>query len=107
MCVLQDQHSGKTIGLGINESVDLYYLIGPDDLLDYPPILASTISPMIWHSRLGHQFLKNLQCILGFKIKLSTLHCKSYQNRKHHCASFPGHCESTSSPPFELVHLDI
>ncbi|KAL0375663.1 UNVERIFIED_CONTAM: Retrovirus-related Pol polyprotein from transposon RE2 [Sesamum calycinum] len=74
-----------------------------------PPVdaraLSASVSPLQWHSRLGHPSLPTLQKILP--IDSARLECESCELGKHHHASFPPRVEKRSSSPFTLVHSDI
>ncbi|KAK4395806.1 Retrovirus-related Pol polyprotein from transposon RE2 [Sesamum angolense] len=66
---------------------------------------SASVSPLQWHSRLGHPSLPTLQKILP--IDSARLECESCELGKHHRASFPPRVEKRSSSPFTLVHSDI
>ncbi|KAL0319366.1 UNVERIFIED_CONTAM: Retrovirus-related Pol polyprotein from transposon RE2 [Sesamum angustifolium] len=74
-----------------------------------PPVdaraLSASVSPLQWHSRLGHPSLPTLQKLLP--IDSARLECESCELGKHHRASFPPRVEKRSSSPFTLVHSDI
>ncbi|KAK4406722.1 Retrovirus-related Pol polyprotein from transposon RE2 [Sesamum angolense] len=101
-CVIQDLQTRRTIGTG-HERGGLYFLDTT------PPVdaraLSASVSPLQWHSRLGHPSLPTLQKILP--IDSARLECESCELGKHHRASFPPRVEKRSSSPFTLVHSDI
>ncbi|KAK4390759.1 Retrovirus-related Pol polyprotein from transposon RE2 [Sesamum angolense] len=101
-CVIQDLQTRRTIGTG-HERGGLYFLDTT------PPVdaraLSASVSPLQWHSRLGHPSLPTLQKILP--IDSARLECESCELGKHHRASFPPRVEKRSPSPFTLVHSDI
>ncbi|RVW28761.1 Retrovirus-related Pol polyprotein from transposon RE2 [Vitis vinifera] len=76
--ILQDQSTGKTIGIG-RESQGLYHLTSPSS----PAACISTDAPLLIHSRLGHPSLSKFQKMAPH---FSTLSSLTYLDR-------------TSSPP--------
>ncbi|KAL0285929.1 UNVERIFIED_CONTAM: Retrovirus-related Pol polyprotein from transposon RE2 [Sesamum angustifolium] len=101
-CVIQDLQTRRMIGTG-HERGGLYFLdITPH--VDARALFAS-ISPLQWHSRLGHPSLPILHKILP--IDSARLECKSCELGKHHRASFPPRVEKRSPSLFTLVHSDI
>ncbi|KAL0316464.1 UNVERIFIED_CONTAM: Retrovirus-related Pol polyprotein from transposon RE2 [Sesamum radiatum] len=100
--VIQDLQTRRTIGTG-HKRGGLYFL-DTTPLVDARALFAS-ISPLQWHSRLGHPSLPTLQKILP--IHSARLECESCELGKHHRASFPPRVEKRSSSPFTLVHSDI
>ncbi|KAL0326609.1 UNVERIFIED_CONTAM: Retrovirus-related Pol polyprotein from transposon RE2 [Sesamum angustifolium] len=101
-CVIQDLQTRRTIGTG-HERGGLYFL-DPTPPVDARALSAS-VSPLQWHSRLGHPSLPTLQKLLP--IDSARLECESCELGKHHRASFPPRVEKRSSSPFTLVHSDI
>ena len=81
---LQDQSTGKTIGIG-HESQGLFHLNSP---------LCSTActsmeAPLLLHSRLSHPSLSKFQKLVSHFSSLSSLECESCQLGKHTRVSFP------------------
>ena len=66
--ILQDQNTGKTIGIG-RESQGLYHLTSPS----FPAACISTDAPLLIHSRLGHSSLSKFQKTVP---RFSTLFCR-------------------------------
>ncbi|KAL0301600.1 UNVERIFIED_CONTAM: hypothetical protein Sradi_6436800 [Sesamum radiatum] len=98
LTLTNDLQTRRTIGTG-HERGGLYFLDTT------PPVdaraLSASVSPLQWHSRLGHPSLPTLQKILP--IDSASLECESCDHR----ASFPPRVEKRSSSPFTLVHSDI
>ncbi|RVW76761.1 Retrovirus-related Pol polyprotein from transposon RE2 [Vitis vinifera] len=99
---LQDQSTGKTIGIGL-ESQGLYHLTAPST----PAICISTDAPLLIHSRLGHPSLSKFQKMVPSFSSLSSLACESCQLGKHTRVSFPKRLNNRTKSPFELVHTDV
>ncbi|RVW67772.1 Retrovirus-related Pol polyprotein from transposon TNT 1-94 [Vitis vinifera] len=99
---LQDQSTGKTIGIG-RESQGLYHLTSPST----PAVCISTYAPLLIHSRLGHPSPSKFQKMVPSFSSLSSLTCESYQLGKHTRVSFPKLLNNRAKSPFELVHTDV
>lgn len=95
----------KKIGGG-HERDGLYCLNGVSTV-DANGLAASSIIPLLWHSRLGHLSLFKLQQIIPECKSISTLECEACELGKHHRSSFPSHNDSCASTLLELVHSDI
>jgi hypothetical protein len=99
---VQDQSTGKTIGVG-HESQGLYYLSAPTT-----PIACSAVeSSHIIHQRLGHPSLQKLHRMVPSLSKVSNLECESCQFGKHARSFFPDRVNKRAASPFALVHSDI
>ena len=96
---LQDQSTGKTIGIG-RESQGLYHLTLPST----PIVCISTDAPLLIHNRLGHPSLSKFQKMVPRFSSLSSLACESCQLGKHTRVSFPKRLNNQAKSPFELVH---
>ncbi|RVW25077.1 Copia protein [Vitis vinifera] len=97
---LQDQSTGKTIGIG-RESQGLYHPTSPST----PAVCISTDVPLLIHSRLGHPSLSKFQKMVPRFSSLSSLACESCQLGKHTRVSFPKRLNigtHHSSPPLSL-----
>ncbi|KAJ9672937.1 hypothetical protein PVL29_026268 [Vitis rotundifolia] len=99
---LQDQSTGKTIGIGC-ESQGLYHLNSDSS----PAVCISTDAPLLIHNRLGHPSLSKFQKMVPRFSTLSSLPCESCQLGKHTRVSFPKHLNNRAKSPFKLVHTDV
>ena len=73
-------------------------------------VVATTLSPNLWHSRLGHAFLSRLQLLasqghLG-SVSFHKFDCMSCQSGKQTKLPFNNN-DSFSFTPFDLVHSDV
>ena len=99
---LQDQSTGKTIGIG-RESQGLYHLTSQSS----PAVCVSTDAPLLIHNRLGHPSISTFQKMVPRLSTLSSLACESCQLGKHTRVSFPQRLNNRAKSPFELVHTDV
>ncbi|RVW51567.1 hypothetical protein CK203_066662 [Vitis vinifera] len=99
---LQDQSTGKTIGIG-RESQGLYHLTSDSS----PAVCISTDAPLLIHNRLGHPSLSKFQKMVPRFSTLSSLPCESCQLGKHTRVSFPKRLNNRAKSSFELVHTDV
>ena len=81
-----------------------------DVAIAFPWVVTTTLSPELWHARLGHASLSCLQLLA------SQGHLGSIQFPKFDCTSchfgkqtkFPfNNSDSFSSTPFDIIHFDI
>ena len=100
--ILQDRHTGKTIGIG-HESQGLFYLSSPL----CSTTCTSTEAHKLLHSRLGHPSLSKFRKLVPHFSSLSSLECKSCQLGKHTRVLFPKRLDPQTKSPFELVHTDV
>ena len=99
---LQDQSTGKTIGIG-QESQGLFHLHSPLCSI----VCTSTEAPLLIHSRLGHPSLSKFQKLVPHFSSLSSLECESCQLRKHTRVSFPKPLDPRTKSLFELIYTDV
>ena len=99
---LQDQSTGKTIGIG-HESQGLFHLSSPLS----STACTSTEAPLLFHSRLGHPSLSKFRKSVPHFFSLSSLECELCQLGKHTHVSFPKRLDPRTKSPFELVHTDV
>ena len=111
-CVLQDQVSGRKIGLA-KERNGLYHLEISKKISSnlHVSLLSSSNKDVIWlhHYRLGHPSFKVLQILfpqLFIGLDTSEFHCDVCELAKHTRVSFPI-SNKRSVFPFQLVHSDI
>ena len=99
---LQDQSTGKTIGIR-RESQGLYHLASKSS----PAVCVSTDAPLLIHNSLGHPSLSKFQKIVTRFSTLSSLACESCQLGKHTRVSVPQRLNNRAKSPFELVHTNV
>ena len=99
---LQDQNTGKTIGIG-HELQGLFHLSSPL----CSTACTSTEAPLLLHSRLGHPSLSKFRKLVPHFSSLSLLECESCQLGKHTRVLFPKRLGLWTKSPFELVHTDV
>ena len=111
-CVLQEQGSGRRIGLA-KERNGLYHLESSQKVRSNLPLsfLSSSNKDTIWlyHLRLGHPSFRVLKVMfphLFQGLDISEFHCDICELAKHTRVSFPI-SNSRSSLPFHLIHSDI
>ena len=99
---LQDQLTGKTIGIG-HESQGLFHLNSPL----CSTACTSTEVPLLLHNRLGHPILSKFRKLVPHFSSLSSLKCESCQLEKHTRVLFPKHLDRRTKSPFVLVHTTV
>lgn len=97
---LQDQSSGRTIGVGC-ESQGLYYLSVSSQTC------SAKDSPLTIHAQLGHPSISKLHKLVPNLSKVSNLHCESCQLGKHTRGQFPNRFNKRAPSPFALVQTDV
>ena len=96
---LQDQSTGKTIGIG-HESQGLFHLTSPL----CSTACTSTEAPLLLHSRLDHLSLSKFRKLVPHFSSLSSLECESCQLGKHTRVLFPKRlCWNYGSLTIEMV----
>lgn len=109
LCFVQDQHSGKTIGTGIEEA-GLYYLDTSKfaGCSSFAAMVTST-NPHLWHQRLGHPSNKSMHAIslCSELVKFRSISdCSICPLAKQTRKPFSTSSINTKSC-FELIHVDI
>ena len=99
---LQDQSTGKTIGIG-HESQGLFHLSSPL----CSTACTSTKASLLLHSCLGHPSLSKFWKPVPHFSSLSSLECESCHLGKHTRVLFPKRLDPRTKSPFELVHTDV
>jgi hypothetical protein len=109
---VQDPLTGKLLGTGrkIGRLFELCNLQIPSHMVSSSVAATTTLSPDLWHSRLGHASLSRLQLLasqghLG-SVSFHKFDCMSCQFGKQTKLSF-NNSDSFSSAPFDLVHSDV
>jgi transposase InsO family protein len=109
---VQDPLTGKLLGTGrkIGRLFELCNLQIPSHMVSSSVAATTTLSPNLWHSRLGHASLSRLQLLasqghLG-SVNFHKFDCMSCQFDKQTKLSF-NNSDSFSSAPFDLVHSDV
>jgi hypothetical protein len=109
---VQDPLTGKLLGIGrkIGHLFELCNLQIPSHMVSSSVAATTTLSPNLWHSRLGHASLSHLQLLasqghLG-SVSFNKFDCMSCQFGKQTKLPF-NNSDSFSSAPFDLVHSDV
>ncbi|XP_052625020.1 uncharacterized protein LOC111912222 [Lactuca sativa] len=118
VCVIQDQHTQKVIGIGRRVG-ELYVL----EVLKVSAVAASSIdlssfclSPLsyefyLWHSRLGHVSVSRLNFlassgVLGHLNSCDIFYCSGCKLAKFSALPF-NKSMSCSTAPFDIIHSDV
>lgn len=107
-CLLQDQRSGKMIGMG-TERGGLYYLDTSQRTSCNAAIAPVSSSPKLWHQRLGHLSNKIFHLLSHSVMNIQYCDisdCLICPLAKQTRCSFPLSSIRTKAP-FELIHVDI
>uniref|UniRef100_A0A2N9EXS6 Integrase catalytic domain-containing protein n=1 Tax=Fagus sylvatica TaxID=28930 RepID=A0A2N9EXS6_FAGSY len=109
---VQDPLTGKLLGTGrkTGRLFELCNLQIPSHMVSSSVAATTTLSPDLWHSRLGHASLSRLQLLasqghLG-SVNFNKFDCMSCQFGKQTKLPF-NNSDSFSSAPFDLVHSDV
>jgi hypothetical protein len=109
---VQDPLTGKLLGTSrkIGHLFKLCNLQIPSNMVSSSAIATTTLSPDLWHSRLGHASLSRIQLLdsqghLG-SVSFHKFNCMSCQFGKQKKLPF-NNSDSFSSTPFDLVHFDV
>ena len=109
---VQDPLTGKLLGTGrkTGRLFELCNLQIPSHMVSSSVAATTTLSPDLWHSRLGHASLSRLQLLasqshLG-SVNFDKFDCMSCQFGKQTKLPF-NKSDSFSSAPFDLVHSDV
>jgi transposase InsO family protein len=109
---VQDPLTGKLLGTGrkIRRLFELCNLQIPSHMVSSSVAATTTLSPNLWHSRLGHASLSRLQLLpsqghLG-SVSFNKFDCMSCQFGKQTKLSF-NNSDSFSFAPFDFVHSDV
>ena len=99
---LQDQSTGRTIGIG-REFQGLFHLHSSSS----STICTSMDTPLLIDSRFGHPNISKFSKMVPRFSSLSLTECESCQLRKHIRVPFPRRLDQRTKSLFELVHTDI
>lgn len=94
-CVFQDLKTKQMIGGGYEQS-GLYYFHDQQHTA-----LATTVSPLQWHQRLGHLPLNKLRSFVPSISSSCQLECEVCEFAKHHRTTYNGELKS------EVIHHSI
>jgi hypothetical protein len=109
---VQDPLTGKLLGTShkIGRLFELCNLQIPSHMVSSSVAATTTLSPDLWHSRLGHASLSRLQLLASQGhfglVSFNKFDCMSCQFGKQTKLPFIN-SDSFSSTPFDLVHSDV
>lgn len=127
-CLFQDLKTGKTMGIGRMKG-GLYHLDISSfhsstskpkpfflssasthcNTLSFPSnlITCTVVHNDAWHKRLGHMSISRMYMLPFIDNKVSLSHYSICPQSKQVRTFFPKFTSSTSSAPFQLIHMDI
>jgi transposase InsO family protein len=109
---VQDPLTGKLLGTGrkTRRLFELCNLQIPSHMVSSSVAATTTLSPDLWHSRLGHASLSRLQLLASQghlrSVSFNKFDCMSCQFGKQTKLPF-NNSDSFSSAPFDFVHSDV